>query len=87
MRQKWISVSCTLSFNILSDVHSCLFHAVSGINAQETPSAVSRYSDPSLHIKQHQNDIYCLNIVINGQKHKAYCNLLNGRCTTMLFIN
>lgn len=70
----WISVSCTLSSYIPLDVHSCLFCTVTGIKAEEMISShalcgatsleLRHYSDLSLHIKQHQNGIYCLNIVI-----------------------
>ncbi len=69
-----ILVSCTLSFNKPLDVHSCLFHAVTGIKVEETISSCAfrtasslelrHYSDLSLNIKHGQNGIYCLNIVI-----------------------
>jgi len=62
------------SFNIPSDVHSFLFHAVTGSKAEEIIHSrvlhaaalleLRRYSDLSRHIKDLQNSIYCLDFII-----------------------
>ncbi len=57
-----ISVSCTLSFSIPSDVNSCLFHAETGIEVEliSSPAAAELrlYNNLLLHIKWRQNGIH-----------------------------
>jgi len=57
-----ISISCTLSFNTLSDAHSCLFRAVTGIIKAEEIKALRAAASLELRqsdlTPQRQNGIY-----------------------------
>ncbi len=57
---------------IRSDVHSCLFRAVSKYKKRWSVHKlleVRCYSDPSRHIKELQNSIYCLNFFKKNDKN------------------
>lgn len=92
-----ISVSCTTSFNISSDVHSFLFHAITSSHMFSVLAFLlicGGNSDLCRHIEECENCIYCSILYQDEQNlksenmfhtvsNKAICNLLDGGRATM----